>query len=289
VTGESGCGKSTFLRLLSGLLTAIDGDILLDGRSLAHLAPHLRSVSFMSQANSLFPGISIYENLMLALHDNHSNQQQKADKIRNLSSILKLNDSVLERLPSKVSGGQLSRANLARALLRPCSWLLLDEPFAAVDRQTRLSILSSLREWQLATKTGILLVSHDLDDVFTVATDVTIVSDGKIVENTTLRDAIDSPRNLSTARLLRAGLVRLTPSGSIFVRPDHLRTNRDQIDCEDQHVDSIALTSPQATRIGLSLRVIDLTDGTDVTISTPGEFNGTLWFDRRNAQSLSPN
>ena len=288
ITGESGCGKSTFLRLLSGLLTPGGGDILLDGKSVCHLPPHQRTFSFMSQANALFPGISVLDNLTLALHDDKSSHQQKSAKIHELAAMLKLDAALLHRLPSSVSGGQLSRCNLAMALLRPCSWLLLDEPFAAVDRQTRLSILSLLREWQTTNKTGILLVSHDLDDIFTVASDVTIIADGKIVENKPLRDALDSPGNLSTARLLRAGLVHLTSSGPVFIRPDHLQTSRSEIRCDETYVESLVLKEPRATRIGSSLRIIDLAQGTDVTVSAPGDFNGTIWFDRRNAQRLGP-
>jgi len=260
----------------------------MNGKSLAHLAPHLRDISYMSQANALFPGISILENLMLALHDDNSSPPRKIAKINHLATMLKLDADLLTRLPSKVSGGQLSRANLARALLRPCSWLLLDEPFAAVDRQTRLSILNSLREWQVSTKAGILLVSHDLDDIFTVATDVTVIAEGKVVENSPLRDAINSPRCLSTARILRAGLTRITTSGPVFVRTDHLHTERGQVLCDEKNLDSIVLKAPQATRVGSSLRVIDLIDGTDVTLRAAGDFNGTLWFDTRNTHTLAP-
>ena len=287
ITGKSGCGKSTFLRLLSGLLTPTDGDILVGGRSVSLLAPHQRGFSFMGQENALFPGVSILENLTLAMHDTLLNHDQKHSKIRELTSLLDLDNNLLRRSPSKLSGGQLSRCNLARALLRPCSWLLLDEPFAAVDRQTRLSILSSLREWQTKTKTGILLVSHDLDDIFTVATDVTIIADGKILENRPLISAIESPIHVSTARLLRAGIVRSIGTRTVFIRQEHLHTNRGTVGCEDRHVETIVMKTPSVTSVGKLLRIIDMDDGTDVTLSVDGEFNGTIWFDKRNVQILA--
>jgi molybdate transport system ATP-binding protein len=285
--GSSGSGKSTLLHLLTGVLNPNSGEIKNGEKMISHLPPHERGLSFMSQANSLFPGITILENLLLSLHDSPSTKQEKVRLAAAMAERLELATDILDRVPSKLSGGQLSRCNLARALLRPCSWLLLDEPFSAVDRPTRLSILKWLQEWRRGTGTGIVLVSHDLDDIFTVATDIHVVEDGRVLESLPLMTALAHPCYLSTARLLRAGMIIATPRGHVFVNSQHIYTTPSQALGHHSQLQSVILKTPQITRIGSTMRIIDLTEGLDLVLPWDDTFAGTLWFHPCNARPLS--
>jgi len=287
VCGTSGSGKSTLLKLIAGLAMPKSGHIKIGERTISSLPPHLRGVSFMGQQDGLFPGMSIFENLKLSFHDSKLKESLQREKILNITTSLGLEESFLNRLPSKVSGGQLSRCNLARAILRPCEWLLLDEPFAAVDRPTRLSILKWLREWQLQNTISIILVSHDLDDVFATGTHLTAIANGRIIEQAPLDVAINQPKSSDTARFLRSGLVLTKGQRNFFVSAGKIFTAKTDLNCPTEHLQCHRLESPHVTKIGNVSRIIDLSDGTDVTLSHTSEFEGNFWFDARDAIEIS--
>lgn len=280
--GPSGSGKSTLVNLAAGFLKPQQGDILLNERSICSLPPHKRTISFMSQSDSLFPSITIAENLNLAMHDSTISRRAIGERIDEVLASLDVDRSLLGRLPSQLSGGQLSRCNLARAVLRPCKWLMLDEPFAAVDRPTRLQILGWLQSWMKQTMSGIILISHDLDDIFTIATDITIIDNGSVIEHATLQDALINPKSARSARLLRSGLVTELNGIRMFIPAGNLYTSRNQAkEISDNFLASHKFKAPQRTTIGSLMRVIDLEDANDVTLQSVGDFTDVVWFDRR--------
>ena len=286
--GPSGAGKSTMVNLAAGFLTPHQGDILIDDNSICALPPHKRSISFMGQHDSLFPNISIAENLSLALHDSGSSQKVVGERINEVLTSLGIDRSLLSRLPSQLSGGQLSRCNLARAVLRPCRWLMLDEPFAAVDRPTRLQILGWLQSWMKQTQAGIILISHDLDDIFTIATDITVLDRGSVIEHAPLHEALSKPKSARSARLLRSGLVTDLNGSSMFIAASHLCTSLSKAKpIPDNFLVSHKFKAPQKTTIGGLMRIIDLEDANDLTLENNADFNDVVWFDRRLAIQVS--
>jgi ABC-type thiamine transport system ATPase subunit len=288
VCGASGAGKSTFANLASGLLSPESGDIFEDGKSIMHLPPHQRKISLMGQYDGLFPGISISDNLHLSLHDSPLTTTQRLDRINNIIDSLSLDRALLTRMPSQLSGGQLSRCNLARTLLRPCQWLFLDEPFASVDRPTRLQILEWLGRWAQETRATIILITHDLDDVFTVATDVTVVDNGVIVDHASLDKVISEPKSIVSARLLRAGIIIHVDSRIFFVAAENLRVSVDEaMKIPETFRVSHVFKSPRATRVGPWMRIVDFADANDVTLPYTSDFKRTVWYDRRHQVALS--
>lgn len=242
----------------------------------------------MGQSDGLFPGVSILENLFLALHDSSIAKSKKMEMITSLTRSLELDAGILSRLPTQISGGQLSRCNLARALLRPCQWLFLDEPFAAVDRPTRLQILDWLYDWMKERKTSIILIAHDLDDVFTVATDVTVIANGAVVEHAPLTKALAQPKSVISARLLRSGIITNAKDKDFFVSSAHLLTSKtESLKIPEAYRDSHVFVSPRTTQVGLLMRVIDCFDANDVTLPFDPSFEKTVWYDRRNKIELT--
>jgi thiamine transport system ATP-binding protein len=280
--GPSGAGKSTLVNLAAGFLIPQQGDILIDDKSICALPPHKRSISFMSQSDSLFPSITIAENLNLAFHDSAISRKAAGDRINEVITSLDIDRSLLDRLPSQLSGGQLSRCNLARAVLRPCKWLILDEPFAAVDRPTRLQILGWLQSWMKQTMSGIILISHDLDDIFTIATDITVIDQGSVIEHAPLQHALTKPSSARSARLLRSGLVTDVNGSLMFIAAAHLFTSLPQAKTiSESFLASHKFKAPQKTAIGGLLRIIDLEDANDVTLQNSADFDDVVWFDKR--------
>ena len=220
--GGSGAGKSTLLHLMLGLTEPTSGDIVQDGVSLAALPPHKRQMSFMSQLNALFPGITVEDNLMLALYDSSFDFETKKKKIGEMADHLRIRSELLERLPSKLSGGELSRCNLARALLRPCRWLLLDEPFAAVDDLLRLRLQEDVRRLYEQKNLTTILVTHNLHEAVFMSDRVVVLggSPSRVVDAFTVsgpRERTAEFRQSSAffddLRLVTAALFRTPVSG----------------------------------------------------------------------------
>jgi ABC-type sulfate/molybdate transport systems ATPase subunit len=193
---------------------------------------------------------------------------------------------MLQRSINELSGGQISRFNLARALLRPCSWLLLDEPFAAVDRPTRLAILSHLQMFQKSRNLGIILVSHDLDDILSVADDITVITGGAIVESAPIKEAIDRPRHKTTARTLRSGAIISKSGQDFFLAAKNVHLSPEEVRCDRDTLDSYSFNNARSMRLGAVMRVLDLDTDSDFTLPTSQGFHGKIWFDRNDLQPL---
>jgi len=168
ILGESGSGKSTLLDLISGFLEASQGSISLDGENILQLPVEKRPVTILFQQHNLFEHLSVYTNLLLGINPKGRATPQ-ADK--QIASILKEMglDAYRDLLPTRLSGGEQQRVALARALLRQRPILLLDEPFSALDRKTRLEMLALVRN--ITTHYGLhtLMVTHEPEDCVRIA------------------------------------------------------------------------------------------------------------------------
>lgn len=166
VVGPSGAGKSTFLRVLAGVEPRARGRLLVDGRTWLDtdrgraMPPWERRVGWVPQNDLLFPHLSVGENLAYAgPHD---------ESFRDVVSLLEVGHLV-ERRPRNLSGGERQRVALGRALLSRPRLLLLDEPFAALDRPLRIEVARRLREWTARNGVPLVLVSHDEEDAGVLA------------------------------------------------------------------------------------------------------------------------
>lgn len=163
VTGPSGIGKSTLLQLIAGFQTPLAGDIRWADKSLLGRVPSQRGASFLFQSNNLFDHLSAAQNIDLGLAPNRKPAQddiQKRDQAMRTLGIEGLQD----RLPESLSGGQQQRVSLARALVSDRPLVLLDEPFSALDQESRLDALDAVKTLQQSGK-AVLLVSHHPDDI----------------------------------------------------------------------------------------------------------------------------
>ncbi len=164
VLGKSGSGKSTLLSLIAGFIAPENGDILFDGCSLLDIPTHLRPLSILFQENNLFSHLSLYDNIALGLSLDLKLDAQQKELLNLWAKELEISE-LLKRFPDEVSGGQKQRAALCRALVRKSPLLLLDEPFSALDKELKLSILELTKKLSQKENLCVLMVSHDEEDV----------------------------------------------------------------------------------------------------------------------------
>jgi thiamine transport system ATP-binding protein len=178
VSGQSGAGKSTLLDLIAGFLTPSSGQLTLDGQDLIPLPPEQRPISILFQSETLFEHLSAYQNLELGLPRGAT---ERSDKIEASLAEVGL-PGVLRQRADTLSGGEKQRVALARTLLRDRPVLLLDEPFSALDDDTRGTIRTLVKS--LTERHGwiTVLVSHHVDDVEALATQRYQLRDGMLFE-----------------------------------------------------------------------------------------------------------
>ncbi|MGZ5405487.1 MAG: ABC transporter ATP-binding protein, partial [Nocardioides sp.] len=161
--GPSGCGKTTTLRMIAGFEQPDEGRILLDGRDLAHVAPHRRPVNTVFQSYALFPFLDVSDNVAFGLRYQSAT---KAEVRRRVGAALELvqMDGLAGRKPRQLSGGQQQRVALARALVLEPTVLLLDEPMGALDAKLRKQLQVELRSLQKTVGTTFVYVTHDQEE-----------------------------------------------------------------------------------------------------------------------------
>ncbi len=188
VIGPSGGGKSTLLSAIAGFLAPVQGRILWNGQDLAPLPPGRRPVSVLFQDQNLFPHLTVERNLALGLHP--SGRITAPDRIRDVLARVGL-AGMGDRRPAALSGGQQSRAALARALLRARPILLLDEPFAALGPAMKTDMLDLVAELTPGTLT--FLVTHDPADARRFADLTVLVADGTAHPPAPTNTLLDNP------------------------------------------------------------------------------------------------
>ena len=205
LVGPSGSGKSTILRTIAGLQAVSEsqvscGDqIWMDSRAGISLAPQRRRVGMVFQHYALFPHKSAVENVMLAVQGRSRTEQRRIA----CEWLSRTNMAGLEqRRPAELSGGQRQRVALARALARDPAALLLDEPFSAVDQQTRRKLYRELAQLRSQLMIPMLLVTHDISEVQQLADSLCLIHRGRTLQQGPVQQVINSPSSKDIAKLL---------------------------------------------------------------------------------------
>lgn len=188
ILGPSGCGKSTSLNLLAGFDRATGGQVLLNGKPVAKPGPD-RGVVF--QNANLLPWLNVWENVVFGPKVKGVAERDYRDRAKEMLALVKL-DGFEKHLPGQLSGGMQQRASIARALINDPDVLLMDEPFGALDAQTRISMQELLLQiWEQDQRT-VMFITHDIDEALLLADRVVIMTGrpGKIREEI----LIDFPR-----------------------------------------------------------------------------------------------
>ncbi|MEG3133770.1 sn-glycerol-3-phosphate ABC transporter ATP-binding protein UgpC [Rouxiella sp. T17] len=201
LVGPSGCGKSTLLRLLAGLESVSDGDILLDNRQINNLDPADRDIAMVFQSYALYPHLTVAENMAFHMQVKRVPKAEQQAKVLQAAKVLAI-DHLLQRLPKDLSGGQRQRVAMGRALVRSPKVFLFDEPLSNLDAQLRMELRAEIKSVHQQFRTTTVYVTHDQIEAMTLADRIVVMKDGYIVQQGEPLEIYDRPVNTFVARFI---------------------------------------------------------------------------------------
>ncbi len=201
--GPSGCGKTTTLRMIAGLVDPSDGHILFDDHDVTFLAPRVRNIGFVFQTPSLFPHLSVADNIGFGLSVKGATKAATSVRVDEMLAMVGLS-GYGKRLPAQLSGGQQQRVALARVLATDPRVLLFDEPLSALDKNLRDSLKYSILELQRRTGKTAIYVTHDQSEAFAISDRIVVMNSGRIEQIGTQTDIYLHPRTPYVAEFIGA-------------------------------------------------------------------------------------
>nr|YP_009545110.1 sulfate ABC transporter protein [Gymnomitrion concinnatum]AZB86868.1 sulfate ABC transporter protein [Gymnomitrion concinnatum] len=192
--GPSGSGKSSLLRIIAGLDTCDRGDVWLHGKRMTHVSIQYRKISFVFQHYALFKHMTVYDNISFGLQLRKFSSRKIENKINDLLNCLRIADISLQ-YPSQLSGGQKQRVALARSLVTQPDFLLLDEPFSALDGELRRHLRKWLKRYLQDNKITTIMVTHDQMEAVSMADEIVILSQGRLLQQGKPKKLYDQPIN----------------------------------------------------------------------------------------------
>jgi osmoprotectant transport system ATP-binding protein len=204
--GSSGSGKSTILRLVLGLLAPDAGEVLVDGVVVAPDTRRdaLRRIGYVVQEGALYPHMTAAANATLAARAEGWAPTRMAARLAVLAELVGLERSLLDHYPAELSGGQRQRTGLIRALMLDPPVLLLDEPLGALDPISRAELQTHLLRVFRELRKSVLLVTHDVREAFVFGSTITLLNEGRVVQEGTFADLARRPADPFVAEFLRA-------------------------------------------------------------------------------------
>lgn len=248
ILGRSGAGKTTLLRILCGLERPDQGTIWLDDQDVTQVAPHARSTALVTQDYALYPQLNVQQNLEAALSSLRLTSSDRQQRIAETLSWFEIAD-LIKRVPGQLSGGQLQRVAIAKAIVRRPDLLVLDEPLSQVDALLKNEIRDLIRAAVARFQTTLIMVTHDPLDALLLGTQLAIVDAGSIVQAGAPQTLYTQPANRLVAELL-------SPFGVNWFLIDKLKTAA----CAELRGDWLAEQATVGFRPEHVQRLTDLSD-----------------------------
>jgi putative spermidine/putrescine transport system ATP-binding protein len=211
--GPSGSGKTTTLMMLAGFEAPTSGAIRFEGKSIESLPPHQRNMGVVFQSYSLFPHMTVTENVAFPLSVRKLPQEQIAERVRAALSKVRL-ESFSQRKPNQISGGQQQRVALARALVFEPRLVLMDEPLSALDKKLREEMQLEIRRLHRELGVTMVFVTHDQSEAMTLSDRVAVFNHGRIEQLASPKELYDAPINPFVASFLGDNNMISVMSGS---------------------------------------------------------------------------
>ena len=213
--GPSGCGKTTTLRAIAGLEEIDSGDILIDGKPVQALHAADRDIAFVFQLYALYPHLSAYENIAFPLRAMDESKETVDKRVREAAKALKI-EHLLGKRPGALSGGDLQRVAIGRALVRRPKALLMDEPIGALDAKLREEMRTELKRLHIENGATTVYVTHDQVEAMSMADRIAIMNDGVLQQVGTPTEVYSHPANLFVAQFIGSPIMNVV---NAVVRP----------------------------------------------------------------------
>ena len=211
--GPTGAGKTTLLRLVAGLERPDEGRILIDGTDVTQLQPSQRNVAFVFQQYSLYPHYTVFDNLAFPLRSplHRVPEPEVADRVGKVAAMLGIRDKLGNRA-TRLSGGEMQRVAIGRALVRRPAVYLMDEPLSSLDAKLRADLRVELKRIQVDLGATIIYVTHDQMEAMTLADRIGVLSQGRLVQLATPREIYSEPADTYVACRLGSPRINLLPA-----------------------------------------------------------------------------
>ncbi len=295
--GPSGCGKTTLLRIVAGLIQQTEGRVVVGDNPIDSLPPRRRPVGIVFQSYALFPHMTVLDNVAYGLAARGVAGQARTADAGRMLDLVQLGH-LAARMPRALSGGQQQRVALARALAVQPAILLLDEPFAALDKNLRLDMQIEIKRIQRMAGTTTILVTHDQEEALSMADRVAVLSAGRLEQFSPPTDIYDHPASffvgtfvgqsnvLAGTVLDTQGSVRLDAGGVVVTRTrDAAPGSRVRVCLRPEHLRFVAAEEPGCFPATIELALplgptvvheIRFADGTTAKVVEPREAGATL-------------
>ncbi len=196
--GPSGCGKTTTLRMIAGLEHPEEGDILIDGNRVNDLSPADRDIAFVFQFYALYPHLRVFDNIAFPLKAVKVPKPDIDERVKKVADILQITD-ILDRKPSVLSGGEMQRVALGRAMVRQPKVYLLDEPMANLDAKLRIDTRAEIKRLQHEIGATTIFVTHDQIEAMSLADRIAVMHQGVLQQVGTPHEIYNKPKSLFVA------------------------------------------------------------------------------------------
>ncbi len=268
--GSSGCGKTSTLRMIAGFESVSRGAITLAGRRIDELPPAKRNVAMAFEGYSLYPPLTVRDNIAFALKAAKLEPREVEQKVAHIAGLLEI-ESILEKYPSSLSGGQQQRASLARALIRKADLYLLDEPMSQLEPQLRSVLRGRIKSYLIEQRLTSVFVTHDQTEANALADRIAVMEDGILQQIASPEDLKDRPANLFVATFIGEPPMNVFPARLRIERRHCILEVKGQGETADFSLDlglfagspGSALTNGRAVHLGVRPHSVALGRGSN--------------------------
>ncbi len=298
ILGPSGCGKTTMLRMIAGLNSVTEGDLLFGDKRVNKVPPKDRDIAMVFQSYALYPHMTVYDNMAFSLNMRHQPKNLINERVMEAAKLLQI-EQYLYSKPSDISGGQRQRVALGRAMVRKPKVFLMDEPLSNLDAKLREHMRVELVRLHKKLETTSIYVTHDQTEAMTMATKIVLMNEGKIQQAGSPDDLYNRPSNIFVAKFIGSPtmniikgsfngtqfisdnkIIKIIPLAqdlekllsytnkkiSIGIRPERFESGGKQDDIFMAQIDVIEMLGKEKTLY------VHLDDGEELLISMPGHY-----------------
>lgn len=269
VLGPSGCGKTTLLRCIS-LLEIYKGEILFDGNKIPSIIDSDLNISFVFQDFALYQGLSVKENIIIALKSRNFSKKEIEKKLTKICTELNI-CNIIEKNINEISGGEKQRVSIARSLILEPDILLMDEPFSSLDYNIKNSITNTFIDYHKSINNTVIIVTHNQSEASEIADKIFLMNKGKIIQSGSYDELYNKPNSKFVAEFIGSIPINKVSynNNEIFFRPENvkfdiLKNKKDFIQLKTNYIRFTVLDSYYIYKFEFSEKTLNVVNKTKI-------------------------